>query len=85
MTNLKSAQAKFLHWWKDRLGNAHDGYIDKEPTREDIVDTFLMKHQALKEDRAVFLAFAKTMDDGMLQVWPGWKGGPARQSTPHLH
>lgn len=83
--NLKSAQAKFLRWWKDRLGNAHDGYIDKEPLREDIVDTFLMKNQTLKDYRPDLLAFAESMDDGMLQVWPGWKGGPARESSPRLH
>ena len=74
---VENAQTKFFHWWSERLGNGSAGYIDKEPTRTEIVDTFLMKYHALKEYREALLAFAETKSDDMLQLWPGWQGGAA--------
>lgn len=73
----KSVETKFMHWWNAIQGNGHAGYVGKEPSREEIVDTFLGKYPSHKEHRDALMALAAAQGDHMLQVWPGWKGGSA--------
>lgn len=75
--SVENAKSKLLHWWTERLGNGSAGYLGKEPTAAEIVDSFLKKYHDLKEHRKALLELAESKGSHMFQLWPGWEGGPA--------
>lgn len=73
----ENAHTLFFHWWGGGLGNDIVGYVTKVPSRSEIVDAFLVKYPIHSKNRQALVTFAETKEDYMLQMWPGWKDGPA--------